>query len=64
MQTTLGSMDDNEVHPKRPGKRGRRCGYPKERNEAIDPPTPRIEAGVAERGTKTKPAGDINRKEG
>ena len=39
-------------------------GYPKQRNEAIDSPTPRIEAGVAERGTKTEPAeGDINRKE-
>ena len=38
-------------------------GYPKQRNEAIDSPTPRIEAGVAERGTNTKPAeGDINRK--
>ena len=64
MQTTGRSADDNKVHPKRPGKGGRRCGYPKQRNEAIDSPTPRIEAGAAERGTKTKPAErDINRKE-
>ena len=31
----------------------------------LDSPTPRIDAGGAERGTKTKPVeGDINRKEG
>ena len=67
MQTTRRSADDNKVLPIRPGKGGRRCGYLKQRNEDIDSPTPRIEAGVAERGTKTKPAeGDmnINRKEG
>ena len=65
MQTTRRSADDNKVHPKRPGTGGRRCGFPIQRNEAIDSPTPRIEAGVAERGTKIKPAeGDINRKEG
>ena len=37
-QTTRRSMGDNEVHPKRPEKGGRRCGYSKQRNEAIDPP--------------------------
>ena len=36
MQTTLGSMDDNEVHLKRPGKGCRRCGYSKQQNEDIN----------------------------
>ena len=49
MQTTRWSTDDNEVHPKRPEKGGRRCGYPKQRIEAIDSPTPRIEAGAVEK---------------
>ena len=49
MQTTRWSADDNKVHPKRPEKGGRRCGYPKQRNEAIEFPTPRIEAGAAEK---------------
>ena len=39
MQTTLPSADDSKVHPKRPEKGGRRCGYPKQRNEAKDSPT-------------------------
>ena len=43
-QTTRRSMDDNDVHPKRPEKGGRRYGYSKQRNEAIDSPTLRIEA--------------------
>ena len=66
MQTRRRSADDNKVHPKRPEKGGRRCGYPKQRIEAIDSPTPRSEAETsridwaftettAERGTKTKP---------
>ena len=49
MQTTRWSADDNKVHPKRPEKGGRRCGYPKQRIEAIDSPTPRIEAGAVEK---------------
>ena len=57
MQTARRSADDHKVYPKRPGKGGRRCGFPKQRNEAIDSPTARIEAGGvergAERGTKT-----------
>ena len=28
-QTTRRSMDDNEVHPKRPDMGGRKCGYSK-----------------------------------
>ena len=65
MQTTRRSTDDNKIHPKRPGKGGRKCGYPKQGNEAIDSPTPRTEAGTTERGTKTESAeGDINRKQG
>ena len=36
-------MDDNEVNPKTPEKGGRRCGYSKQRKEAIDSPTPRSE---------------------
>ena len=49
MQTTRRSTGGNEVHPKRPGKRRRRCGYPKQRNEAMDSPTPRIEAEESEK---------------
>ena len=49
MQTTRWLADDNKVHPKRPEKGGRRCVYPKQRNEAIDSPTPRIEDGAAEK---------------
>ena len=42
-QTTRRSMDDNEVHPKRPGMGDRKCGYSKQRNEATDSPTSRCE---------------------
>ena len=66
MQTTRWSMNDNEVHPKRPGKGGSKMWLFEQRNEAIDSPTPRSEAETsridwaftettAERGTKTKP---------
>ena len=51
MQTTLRSMDNNEVNPKRPEKGGRRYGYSKQRNEAMDSPTPRIEAYMWRKGS-------------
>ena len=72
MQTTRRSMDDNEVIPKDQEKGGRRYGYSKQRNEAIDSPTPRSEAGTsriasftelaAENGIKTKAEKGRNRK--
>ena len=51
MQTTRRSMDNNEVNPKRPEKGGRRYGYSKQRNEAMDSPTPRIEASTWRKGS-------------
>ena len=64
MQTTRRAMDDNEVHPKKTRKGGRRCGYSKQRNEAIDSRTPRSDAYESrigpftettdENGTKTE----------
>ena len=50
MQTTRRSMDDNEVIPKDQEKGGRICGYSKQRNEAIDYPTPRSEAETSRVG--------------